>query len=136
MGKKQRAKQKRKADEKKFARPKASTADPNDLFDNPMSRAALAALSDEDKQKYKEIGKELYGHINFENGQALNNMPPPMAEAVAYLETQINAGMHISVLEPHEKEIMNDAYGEDWFEKWGYVEKDLMEICTVNPVRK
>jgi len=110
--------------------------DGNDLFSNPMTKAAMAALSDDQKRKYAIIGEELYGHINFENGQVLNNMPPPMAEAVAYLETQIDAGLHISMLEDNEKLIMKDAYGENWYEKWSCVKEDLDDIVTLNPQRK
>ncbi len=109
---------------------------PNDLFDNPMSRAAMAALSEEDKAKYKTIGDHLYGRINFEDGQTLNNMAPPMAEAVAYLETQLQAGFHLSMMEDNEKALMADAYGDEWYERWGYVKEDLEDIVTLEPKLK
>lgn len=101
---------------------------PNDLFDNPMARAAMAALTEEEKAKYKRIGEHLYGRIDFETGI---NMAPDMAEAVAYLESQLRAGLHPSMLEDNEKEIIKEAYGEDWYVKWGYVEEDLDDIVTL-----
>ena len=104
----------------------------NDLFDNPMTRAAMAALSEEDKARYKEIGEHLYGRINFEDGQSLNNMAPPMAEAVAYLETQLQAGFHPSMMEDNEKALMADAYGDEWYKKWNYIKEDLDNIVTIN----
>jgi hypothetical protein len=103
----------------------------NDLFDNPMTRAALAAMSDEEKRKYAEIGKELYGHMNFEDSEVLNNVPPPMAEAGAYVEKQLQSGLHPSMMEENEKALMADLYGEDWYIKWGYVKEDLNDIVTV-----
>ena len=139
MGKKQRTKAKRLATARNPPPEKTGPyvpKDDNDLFNNPMTRAAMAALSDEQKRKYATIGKELYGHINFEDGQVLNNMPPPMAEAVAYLESQIDAGLHISMLEDGEKAIMKDAYGEKWFEKWNCIKEDLEDIITLSPHRK
>jgi hypothetical protein len=103
----------------------------SDLFDNPMTRTAMAALSEEDKAKYKIIGDHLYGRINFEDGQSLNNMPPPMAEAVAYVETSLMSGMHPSMLEENEKALLKDNYGDEWYKRWGYVKEDLNEIVTL-----
>ena len=92
-----------------------------DLFDNPMVRAAMAALSEEDKKKYKIIGDHLYGRINFEDGQSLNNMPQPMAEAVAYIEMCMRSGLHPSMLEENEKALLEENYGKEWYKKWGYI---------------
>ena len=103
----------------------------NDLFDNPMVRSAMAALSEEDKKKYKMIGDHLYGRINFEDEQSLNNMPPSMAEAVAYIETCMRSGLHPSMLEDNERALLKENYGEEWYKKWGYVEQDLTEIVTL-----
>ena len=108
----------------------------NDLFDNAMTRAAMAALSEEDKQKYKIIGEHLYNRINFEDGQSLNNMPPSMTEAVAYLETSLQAGFHPSMLEENEKALMKETYGDEWYKEWGYVEEDLIDIITLKPSGK
>jgi hypothetical protein len=102
-----------------------------DLFDNPMTRSAMAALSEEDKAKYKMIGDHLYGRVNFEDGQTLNNMPPPMAEAVAYIETSLMSGMHPSMLEENEKALLKDNYGDEWYKRWGYIEADLNDIVTL-----
>lgn len=102
-----------------------------DLFDNPMTRSAMAALSEEDKAKYKMIGDHLYGRVNFEDGQTLNNMPPPMAEAVAYIETSLMSGMHPSMLEDNEKALLKDNYGDEWYKRWGYIEADLNDIVTL-----
>jgi hypothetical protein len=103
----------------------------NDLFENPMTRAAIAALSEEDKERYRILGEHMFGSINFEDGQSLNNMPPPMAEAVAYVETQIRSGLHISMLEDNEKALLEDAYGDHWYERFNYIKEDLDDIVTL-----
>lgn len=150
MGRKNKLKQIRKAAREKIdisdpnvprAPPRAKlgphvATDPNDLFDNPMSRAAMAALSDDQKQKYKIIGQHLYGDVNFEDGQSLNNVPPPMAEAVAYLESQLQSGFHPSMMEDNEKALMADAYNDEWYTDWGYVKEDLDDIVTLKPMLK
>lgn len=109
---------------------------PNDLFDNPMSRAALAAMSEEQKEKYRIIGEHLYGQFDFQDEQSLNNMPPDMVQAVAYLESQLQSGLHISMLEDNEKNLLADAYGEDWYLAWGYTKEDLNDIITTTPTLK
>jgi hypothetical protein len=103
----------------------------NDLFNNPMTRASIAALSDEDKAHYKAIGQELYGSIDFEASQVLNSMPPPMSEASAYVIESVKSGLHPSMLEENELELLKNVFGKLWYEKYGYVEKDLTEITTL-----
>jgi hypothetical protein len=102
-----------------------------DLFDNPMTRAALDAMSDDEKRRYKQIGEEMYGHMNFEDSKVLNNIPPPMEEALAYIQEQLKSGLHPSALDDNEKAFIADALGNEWYKKWGYVEEDLVEIVTL-----
>ena len=104
--------------------------DPNDLFEGVLAKAAMAALSDEDKEKYRIIGEHLYGRLNFEDG-SLNNLSPEMNEAVAYLESQLNSGLHPSMLQENEKDLLKEAYGEEWFMRWSYVKEDLEDIVTL-----
>lgn len=109
----------------------------NDLFDNPMVTAALKAMSPEDIEKYKKIGESLYGSINFPTAGSENSSSGPpdindaMNEALEYIEESIKAGLHPTMLEDNEIAILVDKYGYNWFEKFGYVEQDLIEISTV-----
>jgi hypothetical protein len=139
MGKKSKTKRECKDISRFPPTPKSETyisSGENDLFDNPMTRAAMAALSEEEKNKYKLIGDHLYNRINFEDGQSLNNMPPSMTEAVAYLETSLQAGFHPSMFEENEKALMKETYGDEWYKEWGYVEEDLIDIVTLKPSGK
>ena len=95
-----------------------------DLFDNPMTRAAHAALSDEDKKRYKEIGKKMY-NINFEKSSMVDIIPQQMKTALFYIEKQLQSGLHPSDLDEHETAILIDSYGNDWYKKWNYNTKDL-----------
>ena len=103
----------------------------DDLFDNPMVRAALAAMSPEEKEQYKQIGEQMYGNMNFEDARHLINPEAKMTEALACLESQIRSGLHPSDLEDNEKAVLEDAYGEKWYEKWGFTKGDLSEIMTI-----
>ena len=105
----------------------------DDLFDNPMTRAALSAMSKEDIEKYKKIGEELYGKVDFTKSKNLDNTPEPILESLSYIETQIQSGMHPSMLEDDEKELIKSIRGNKWYEEWGYVELDLDDIVTTTP---
>ena len=103
-----------------------------DLFDNPMVNAARAAMSDEDKKKYEEIGEQLYNTIDFEKTD-YNDPDQKMAEAVACIEAQLQSGLHPSFLEKNEKAVLDDVRGNEWYKKWGYVKEDLDKIVTLKP---
>jgi len=101
------------------------------LWDNPMTRSAMKSMSPEELQRYKDIGESMYGDVDFEASKVLNNLPPPMAEAVAYVNESLKSGMHPSMLEENEVALLTDVYGEKWYEKWNYVEDDLKDIVTL-----
>jgi len=101
------------------------------LFNNPMIESALKALSPEDLEKYREIGEKMYGTVNFEENKILNNIPPPMYEAGAYICEQLKSGLHPSMMDDDEKRLMEEIFGKEWYTKWGYVEGDLTDIVTL-----
>ena len=101
------------------------------LFNNPMVESALKSMSVEELQRYKEIGERMYGTIDFEDSQILNNVPPPMYEAGAYISEQLKSGLHPSMMDDDEKRLMEELFGKEWYKKWGYVEGDLTDIVTV-----
>ena len=103
----------------------------HDLFNNPMIEAAKRSMSKDELKHFETLGRELYGDVDFETSQNLRNMPPPMVEALAYIESCLNAGFHPSYLEDNEKMLLKDAYGEKWYERFQYVEEDLNEIVTL-----
>ena len=122
MGKKQKQKP-----SKKVTRTNGS-----DLFDNPMVNEARAALSDEQKERYAAIGEEMYSSIDFE-AAAPNQMPAPMAQALAYVVENIRCGLHPTDLDENEKALLADKFGEKWWEHFGYTEADLTEVVTLDP---
>tara|TARA_Y100000389_G_scaffold196807_1_gene230318 strand:+ start:65 stop:424 length:360 start_codon:yes stop_codon:yes gene_type:complete len=102
-----------------------------DLFNNPMVKAALASMTPEQIENYKKIGEKMYGNLNFEDPRYIINPEIKMTEALACIESQIRSGLHPSDIEDKEKALLVDAYGENWYEKWGFVKQDLKEIVTV-----
>jgi hypothetical protein len=104
------------------------------LFNNPMINAAIKALSIEDKEKYKKIGDDLYGTINYVDivnegqKQISENIPDDSIEAVLYITSQIRSGLHPVDMEVDEINLMINAYGDEWYTKWNYTKEDLVEI--------
>ena len=99
----------------------------NTLWNNPMVEKALKSLSPEEIEKFKKIGESMYGNIDFKDSKILNNIAPPIAEAVAYVEEGLKAGLHPSDLDENEIHCMVNAYGDDWYKKYGYTREEVPE---------
>ena len=101
------------------------------LFNNSMVTAALKALSPEEIKKYQEIGNDLYGTTDFvavQEGAVPDGVPEYAKDGVEYIECQLNSGLHPSDMDSNEKDLMASAYGDEWYTKWDYTKRDLMEI--------
>lgn len=97
-----------------------------DLFNNPFVNSALNAMTPEQIEEYKKIGESMYGSINFEDSTIIN-MPPPMAESVAYVEEGIKAGLLPEDLTEDEVSLLCEAYGKEWYKKFGFKESEVPE---------
>ena len=99
----------------------------SDLFNNPMVNNALKAMTPEQLEEYKKFGESLYGNINFEDSKIVNNMPPPMAESVAYVEEGIKSGLLPDDLTEDEVTLLQQAYGEDWYLRYEFTKEEVPE---------
>ena len=86
-----------------------------------MVKKALASMSPEQVEQYKILGESMYGNIDFGASKILNNLPPPMLEALAYIEESLKSGLHPSMLEESELALLTDYYQDDWITKYGYI---------------
>jgi len=89
----------------------------NDLFDNPSVRNLLKSMSPEEIRKYRKIGEELYGHVNFEQSEIIKNLPAPVHESIAYIKEGLKSGLLIEDLEENEVNFLKDYFGENWQDK-------------------
>ena len=102
-----------------------------DLFNNPMVRSARKAMKEEDLQRYKEWGEAIFtDDIDYETA-SVTKYPPPMLDALVYIENAIKSGQHPSTLKEEEKNLLIEMRGKEWYKKWGYEEGDLIEIINV-----
>ena len=107
-----------------------SQPSPYNLFNNPMVNAAKKSMTSEDIANYQKLGEEFYKNIDFEKCE-VNNLPPLMHESFIYIDSMIKSGYHPSMMEVDEKNLMKEVLGENWYEKYGYVEGDLNDIVTL-----
>ena len=104
----------------------------DDDFVHDPQLQAVDLMSYSDKQAYKKIGKELFGHSNFSGAKLINNLKSDKHDNIAFVTKQLDDGIHPSYLEEGECKILENQYGPTWYLKWGYVEGDLTSIVTVD----
>ena len=102
-----------------------------DLFNNPMVNSAKNSMKEEDLQRYKEWGEAIFtDDIDYETA-SVTKYPPPMLDALTYVENAIKSGQHPSTLTVDEKKLLKEMRGKEWYRKWGYDEVDLTDIINV-----
>lgn len=89
----------------------------NNLFNNPMVRAAKASMTPEQIAEYQRIGEEMYSTVDFETSTVLDN-GEPLAEGVAYVVEALKSGIHPDYLEEDDVKIMEEVYGKNWKNKY------------------
>ena len=94
-------------------------------FDNNLVKNAISNLTPEQLEKYQEMGNSLYKTIDFVKGIVLNNVDPPTEEKLSYIIAGIKSGLLPKDLEKDEIELMIEYYGEKWYEKYGFTDKDI-----------
>jgi hypothetical protein len=98
-----------------------------DLFNNSLVNNALKAMSPEQLAEYKKFGESMYGNVNFEDSKIVNNMAPPMAESVAYVEEGLKSGLLPEDLSEDEVILLQKAFGEEWYKKYGFTKEEVPE---------
>ena len=99
-----------------------------DLFSNPAALMALKAMSPEQRADYQKMGQYMFTEHKFVDDHVINTMDNTTLEEASYIIEGLKSGMHPSYLEPNEIEILEDAYGKQWYKKFGYTKKDLRNI--------
>lgn len=89
---------------------------------NPIVSQAMKFMSPEDLQRYKDIGIQFYGSIDFENSEILTNKPPPDTDDIDYIIESLKSGLLPSMLETDEQEKMKQKYGDKWYQQFGYTD--------------
>lgn len=98
----------------------------SDLFNNPLVNRALKNMTPDQLNQYKEWGKYMYGNTDYVSTQ-INGMAPEMEDAVAYIEEAIKSGISPQDLTEKEVQFLMDAFGPDWYKKYGFERHEVHE---------
>jgi hypothetical protein len=85
-------------------------------------------MSEEQIENMKILGEKFHESFDVTKGTIHDQNEINMEEALAYVVESMKSGIHPSFLSEDEKALLGAAYGECWYEKWGYTSKDL-EDC-------
>ena len=102
-----------------------------EVIDDP-SAIAIKNLDAKDRETFKNLGKEMYGHLKFKGVDLLNSLEPPDDDLIAYVTRQLDDGMHPSCMSAGEHKVLCEHHGPEWYTRWKYVEGDLTDIVTVD----
>lgn len=107
-----------------------------DLFNNPMVDMARKAMTPEQIEEYKRIGEYMYNDKAFElftNGSKIKKSTN--TDYLKYAEISLKSGLDPFELSPPEIESLEEAYGSEWFKKFGYNENEVPK-SFINIVNK
>lgn len=96
----------------------------NDIFEN-LRKKYIDSLSPDDVEAYKKFGEKFYSCDFTQNLPKQDDKNINLEEALANICRGLDAGLHPSYIEEGEENLLKAAYGEKWFEKWGYQSKLL-----------
>lgn len=86
-----------------------------------------SSLTPQQQEEYARMGEHMFNSIDFVSGKVLDSEQD--IEAVAYIEAGLKSGLHISFLEDREKQILSDAFGRKWYERYGYTADDVLNCA-------
>ena len=104
------------------------------LWNNPMVENAKKSMTKEQLENFRLKGESLYNTIDFvdENGKSRSDNEF-MIEGLSYIVNSIKSGLHLSYLDDDEKKVLQEFYGEKWYEKFGYENEDTYRIKNFYP---
>lgn len=96
----------------------------NEMFEI-MKNKMLEGLSDEDREAYARFGKKFHSSFDVDTGTVKDLSTISMEESLAYVSESLKSGLHPSYLTEDEIAILRAGYGDEWYKRWSYTQKDL-----------
>jgi hypothetical protein len=99
--------------------------DNNDLFNNPMIDSAKKAMTQEQIDEYKKIGKYMFSQ-NFNTTEVGSvEKKPEISDILQYAIEGLKSGLHPSELSKEELSALVEIYGDKWYENYGYFKEEV-----------
>jgi len=105
-----------------------------DLFNNPMVKSAMAAMTPEQLEDYKIMGKHMHSIDFTEEIPRPKDLEQETVNGVFYIKDALKSGLHPRDMTTKEIQLMYDVYGKDWFREYGYKKNEVPcpPVVTVN----
>ena len=94
------------------------------IFNNPQITALKNSLPKEYVESLRLKGESMYKDIDFDN-ETLNHT---IQNSLLNIKEALKSGLHPTMLESSEKQILIEELGTEWYKKFGYLQKDLDKI--------
>ena len=93
-----------------------------EIFQN-MKQKFIESVPEEDRKAYERFGEKFHASFDVNTGNPVDLSNICMEEALSYVVQGLNAGLHPKYITEDEDALLQAAYGDEWFTKWGYSSK-------------
>lgn len=83
-------------------------------------KTAYDNMSSEEKERYRKIGEQMYGNIDFETGEIKQEV-----DCISDIMSAVKSGLHPWELTNEELGFMCSSLGAKWYEKFGYTKEEI-----------
>jgi hypothetical protein len=84
-------------------------------------KRAFDSLPEEDKKKYRDIGKYMYENFDYEKNTYIDNNVKQIKSKVKDIELAVSSGLLVEDLSKEELDLMSNELGSDWYKKYYYI---------------
>jgi hypothetical protein len=105
----------------------------DDLFNNPMVRSAMEALSPEEQEQYKRVGRYMY-NMNYNATDPVKSVkdtqvdPLTPEQMLIQAEAGLKSGLDPNELSSLELYLIWMIYGGEWYKEFGWKREEVPEI--------
>ena len=93
-----------------------------EIFQN-MKNKFLESIPESEREVYEKFGEKFHKSFDVNTGEPVDLSKISMEEALSYVVQGLNAGLHPKFITDDEDALLQAAYGEEWYKKWGYDNK-------------
>jgi len=93
-----------------------------EIFQN-MKKKFMESVPEEEQKAYAKFGEKFHESFDVNTGNPVDLSTINMEEALSYVVQGLNSGLHPRYIDEDESALLEAAYGETWWKKWGYESK-------------
>lgn len=102
----------------------------NDVFDNPMVRQAMKAMTVEQREEYRRIGEYMFNDaFRMKEDKFLTKDDTKMEDAFKYVDVAIRSGLDPLELTQMELQVLHDMLGDEWYKHYDFREDEVAKLA-------